>query len=404
MADVFGILLALLFGCLAGIVTGLTPGIHVNTVAALVLAGLPFLSTHFSLIALGVFLVTMVIVHTFLDFIPSIFLGAPDEGETALSVLPGHKLLLEGQGYKALKLTVVGAIGAFLVGLVALPLFFILVKYGYQYLSLFIAPIIIIFSAFFILTEKKLKQKIWALLVFLLSGVLGLLVLNTLPIQEPLFPLLAGLFGISTLVISMFSHTKIVEQKIDKTVSIGGKQNLWNYIKANICCAIMSVLPALGGAQATILAQALSKKKSGEDFLVMVGGINVVSSLFVLSTLYLLGKARTGVIAVMKQFLELDFSGFSILLAASIAAVGISIILTLYLGRFFANRISKVNYRKLSLVIIAFICILIALFSGPAGLFVLSISTAIGLIAPRVGIKRIHAMGSLAFPTFINFI
>ncbi|MEM4248135.1 MAG: tripartite tricarboxylate transporter permease, partial [Candidatus Nanoarchaeia archaeon] len=141
------LLLALLLGVCAGSITGLTPGIHTNTVAALVLAGLPFLSAHFSFTALGVFLVTMVIVHSFLDFIPSIFLGAPDEGETALSVLPGHKLLLEGQGYKALKLTVVGGVGTFLIGLVTLPLFFALVKYGYSYLSVVIAPIIVVFSA-----------------------------------------------------------------------------------------------------------------------------------------------------------------------------------------------------------------------------------------------------------------
>jgi len=148
----------------------------------------------------------------------------------------------------------------------------------------------------------------------------------------------------------------------------------------------------------------LTKKKSGEEFLVIVGGINTVSSLFVLTTLFLIGRARTGVIAVMKQFLQLDFSGFAILLAASIAAVGISVILTLYLGRFFANRISKINYRKLSLAIIAFICILVGLFSGPLGLFVLSISTAIGILAPKVGIKRIHAMGCLVIPVVLYFI
>jgi len=404
MVDLFGILVALLLGCLAGIVTGLTPGIHTNTVAAIVLAALPSLSQYFSFIALGVFLSTMVIVHSFLDFIPSIFLGAPDDGETSLSVLPGHKLLMAGQGYKALKLTVAGGVGAFLIGLVTLPLFFVLVKYGYSYLSLIIAPLVLLFSAFFILIEKTLKQKVWALLVFLMSGILGLLVLNSLPVKEPLFPLLSGLFGVSTLVVSMLGHTRIVEQKIDTEISIGGLKNLKSYVKAAVCSALMAVLPALGGAQATILAQVLTKKKSDEEFLIIVGGINTVSALFVLTTLYLIGRARTGVIAVMKQFLNLDFASYAILLVASIVAVGISVILTLLLGRFFANRIWKVNYRKLSLAIIFFICVLIGLFSGPLGLFVLSISTAIGLIAPRVGIKRIHAMGVLVLPVVLYFI
>jgi TctA family transporter len=46
----------------------------------------------------------------------------------------------------------------------------------------------------------------------------------------------------------------------------------------------------------------------------------------------------------------------------------------------------------------------VGLLSGWLGLLVASAGTAIGLIAPKVGIKRIHAMGSLVSPTFINFI
>jgi len=36
----------------------------------------------------------------------------------------------------------------------------------------------------------------------------------------------------------------------------------------------MSVLPALGSAQATILAQSFTKEKDHESFLVIVGGIS----------------------------------------------------------------------------------------------------------------------------------
>ena len=47
---------------------------------------------------LAMTIVAMSIAHTFLDFIPSTFLGAP-ECETALSVLPAQGMLLEGSGY-----------------------------------------------------------------------------------------------------------------------------------------------------------------------------------------------------------------------------------------------------------------------------------------------------------------
>jgi len=398
-----GLILALFLGCLAGILTGLAPGIHVNTVAAGVLASLGILTAYFSPLALGVFLVSMVIMHSFVDFIPSIFLGAPDDGETALSVLPGHKLLLEGRGYDALKLTVIGGIGSTIIGLALLPIFGVAIFYGYNKIGIVIPFIILAFSAFFILLEKSWRGKIWALLVFMMSGVLGIIVLNQLPIKEPLFPMLTGLFGTSTIIISMLSKNKIVEQKISDNIEFKG---YWfSHIKASLSAAVMSILPALGGAQATVLAQAVTKKQhSEEEFLVMVGGISVVSSIFVLATLWLIGRARTGVLATMKQFLELNWAGFAVLLAASIVAIGLAAITTLWLGKIIAKRITKIKYRKLSFIVLIALIILAGLFGGLLGLFVLSISTAIGLIAPKIGIKRIHAMGCLAIPIVLYFL
>ncbi len=51
-------------------------------------------------------------VHSFVDFVPSVFIGAPDPDE-ALSVLPGHRLLMEGRGMAAVRAAAVGsAVGA----------------------------------------------------------------------------------------------------------------------------------------------------------------------------------------------------------------------------------------------------------------------------------------------------
>ena len=117
-----------------------------------------------------------------------------------------------------------------------------------------------------------------------------------------------------------------------------------------------------------------------------------------------MGGAGTGVIAAMKQFLSVDFGTYLILMVASFAAVGIGAYLTLKLGKYFANKIQKLNYRKLSITIIIFISILVTIFSGLIGLLVLAVSTGIGLLAPKVGCKRIHAMGCLVFPVIGYFI
>jgi len=288
-----------------------------------------------------------------------------------------------------------------LIGLLALPLFFLFVKYGYSYLEYFVVPIIISLTVFFILSEAGMKKIIWALVVFLLSGILGLLALNNLPLKEPLFPLLAGLFGISALLLSTQSTNVIPEQKFDSNFYIG---NVFMHIKGVVCSALMNVLPALGSAQATILAQAFSKKQSGEEFLVITGGISTVSVLFILTTLFLINKARSGVIAIMKQFLVIGNYEFLVLIAASFASVGFSVFLVMILGRYFANKIGKIKYRALSVGIIIFIIALVGVFSGWLGWLVLSVSTAIGLIAPKVGVKRIHAMGCLVIPVVAYFL
>ena len=100
----FEIILVIVFAILGtglGVLTGLVPGLHVNNIAVIMLSlapallvGLMFLQEYgipelFIPVLLAVVIVAMSIAHTFLDFIPSTFLGTP-EGETALSVLPAR--------------------------------------------------------------------------------------------------------------------------------------------------------------------------------------------------------------------------------------------------------------------------------------------------------------------------
>ena len=97
------IILASVIGILCGVFTGLMPGIHINLVASFLILSLnkfDFLPA----LSLTAFIVSMSITHTFLDFIPAIFLGAPEE-DTFLSILPGHELVQEGKGYVAVILT-----------------------------------------------------------------------------------------------------------------------------------------------------------------------------------------------------------------------------------------------------------------------------------------------------------
>src|SRR6056297_4018304 len=105
-----------LAGSLCGACSGLVPGLHATNFA-LVLAGIapsvpgPPLFVGCAMLSAGV-------VHTFLNAVPAMALGVPD-AEMAVTALPGHRLVLEGRGPEAIRLS---ALGSVLAVLAAVPL------------------------------------------------------------------------------------------------------------------------------------------------------------------------------------------------------------------------------------------------------------------------------------------
>ena len=122
------LIIAMLFGLMSGIFTGLIPGIHVNLISILVLSFSAILLQYVSPIIVSVYILSLAISHSFLDSLPSIYLGAPDEAQ-ALNVLPGHKLLNRGEGHNAILCTVIGSYGSLLVCL----LFFVFFVKGMSF-------------------------------------------------------------------------------------------------------------------------------------------------------------------------------------------------------------------------------------------------------------------------------
>ena len=145
--------LALFLGIAAGIITGLTPGIHVNLVAALAVSSGAVLFAIASPLAVAVFIISLAITHTFLDAIPSIYLGAPDEAQ-ALNVLPGHRLLLRGEGHNAITYTVIGSLGCLFLSLAILPLFILGAEKLYPFFQAIIGYALIAIHERMILNDK----------------------------------------------------------------------------------------------------------------------------------------------------------------------------------------------------------------------------------------------------------
>jgi putative membrane protein len=396
------IILAIILGCIFGIFTGLIPGIHVNLISLLILSLSVYLLKITSPLIISIFIISMAIVHSFLDTIPSIFLGAP-EADTALSVLPGHKMLLEGRGYEAVMLTLIGSFFALILTIILAYPIGTIIAFIYPYLEKIMVIVLIIASGFLIIRERK--SKMWALIIFLLSGVLGLAVLNYPNLENPLFPLLSGLFGTGTLIISLSEKGRIPLQKITFP-KIKGKELTKTMGASMVAGSLCSFLPGLGPAQAAIIGSEFYKKITNEGFLILIGGLNTINMVLSFIALFLLNKARNGAIVVVSKIMEsITMSNLIIFFAVSLIAGGIAVFLTIKITKIFSKLLSKVNYRKLIVSIILLITIMVFILSSQyLGLLVLLVSTFLGILPAKLGIGRNHLMGCLLLPVILYFL
>ncbi|MBC8495554.1 tripartite tricarboxylate transporter permease [archaeon] len=343
----------------------------------------------------------MSVTHSFLDPIPSIYLGAPDSDQ-ALGVLPGHRYLLAGHGYTALKLTVIGSFGALILSIVLFPIFIPIVKYGYDYISAYIGYILLAVVSFMILRDNK---KIWALFIFLLSGVLGFIVLNIPGFGNPLFPLLSGLFGISTLLISLNDNTSIPKQVIQDDLKLSKKLTLKALLSGQFSGFLTAVLPGVGAATAAVLSLQFTRNLGDKGFMVLTGSINTVNFILSMVTLLVLEKARNGAIIVVQELVvNFSMSHILIFLCVTLIAGSLSVILALKIAKLFSKLITKLNYRVLVIFIILLIIALVTLLSGFLGILVLIIATAVGLIPAIVKTTRTQAMGCIMLPVMLYFL
>ncbi len=235
-----------------------------------------------------------------MDFVPSIFLGAP-EADTTLAALPGHKLLLDGHGIEAIKLSALGSAGSVLVSLLLVLPLAILFKNTYDAISQYMGWILLIIVIIMISTERgymvesifeHLRYKVFAIAVFLISGWLdlfsftrGFLMAPMIKFGEPsiLFPLLSGLFGASMLLISLLTKTEVPAQtrtgfKLPKEKIARG------IFTGSLAGSLVSWLPGVSSAVATVVARLMIRESHEEDsareFIVAVSGVNTSNAIF----------------------------------------------------------------------------------------------------------------------------
>ncbi|MDW7727026.1 MAG: tripartite tricarboxylate transporter permease [Candidatus Methanoperedens sp.] len=428
------LIISIMSGFLLGIISGLTPGIHVNNFALILVALSPFfLDLNVAPFYIAVAILSNSITHTFLDIIPSIFLGAP-EADTALAVLPGHAMLMEGRGSEAVRLSALGSAGSIVASLViAVPMAYFFSNF-YVTISEYIGWILILIVILMIATENgekvegqgslvHLKFKMFAVMLFIISGMLGVfafkfeyMMLPIVEFGEPsiLLPLLSGLFGASMLIISLMTASEIPPQEKSGRFMLSGKRIMRAMATGSMAGSFVAWLPGVSSAVGTVMARLLVREEKNEndfasskEFIVSVSGANTSNALFSLVALFIIHKARNGAVVAVDKLVKVSDWDFSTMIILLVVVVYVSILAyytTIYLGDRMAGYLSKINYSMLCKSVLAFLVTVVLIFTGWFGLVIFLVATPIGMVASFAKIRKTHAMGVILLPVILFYL
>ncbi|NOQ48054.1 MAG: hypothetical protein GQ576_02760 [Methanococcoides sp.] len=437
------LLLSVLAGYTLGIFSGLVPGIHTNNFALMLVALSPiFMDWGIPPTYIAVAIVANSLSHSFHDIIPAIYLGAPND-DMALAVLPGHRLLLDGYGSEAIRLSALGSAGSVVVSLLlAVPLAFAF-SILYPVLQSYLGWLLLIISIALIMTEKgervinqgslvKYKYKAYALILFLLTGILGTFAFRMESNMNPLIdmgsasillPLLSGLFGASQLIISLFSGSSIPPQKYSK-MELPVKRIIRGVITGSAAGSIVAWLPGISSSIAAVLARLFIRSnfeketvieeedfdeqmEGSKEFIIAVSGVNTANAIFGLFALAVIGKTRSGAMVAINEIIDaasLDQQFILLFLIVISLTAFLSYFSTIKIGNNIHRLLAKLDYSKICITVLAGLTLMSLLFTGPFGLMIFMIAIPLGMSASFMKIRRSHAMGVILLPVILYFL
>lgn len=411
------VLLACLAGAAIGTFTGLVPGIHVNTLASVMLLTYPAMESVMSPV-IGDAYVPLVIsscimsasvVHSFVDFVPSVFIGAPDPDEV-LTSLPGHRLMMEGRGMAAVRSAAIGSVvGAGSAILLAIPLQYLMLNGLSEHLESLTTSVLLFTLIVIILNEDGIQKKIWALILVVVSGSIGIIFTDPsvpsagiLGDGTLLFPMLTGLFGMPAL-FSSFRNGRIPEQRDDDLHPVGPMPG----IKGVITGSLAGWYPGITATAGASLSSIFMPEDRPERFISLVASVGTVTSIFSLVTLSVSGSGRSGTILVIRDIIGDGVSGFCspeflLLLLCSAIASFLGYHLTIASGKFMSRVVNGIDTIRMNKFVVILIATLVVLMTGPVGILVLMISTFLGMIPMEIDMNRIPLTGCLIVPVVLN--
>jgi putative membrane protein len=205
------------------------------------------------------------------------------------------------------------------------------------------------------------------------------------------------------MILSINQNTQIPKQNV-QFEKLNFKKLYKPILASLIASPFCGFLPGLGGGQAAVIGNQISKSDS-KDFLILLGSVNILVMGLSFISLYAISKTRTGAaVAIQSLIGELNLNLLIMIVLVCLISGIISFFLTQFLSLKFLKIIEKVDYKKVSIGILAFLSIIIILISGILGFFVFILSTATGIYCISLNVKRTQMMGCLLIPTIILYL
>jgi putative membrane protein len=379
-----------------GTASGLCPGLHVNNLALLLAAVAPSLPGPPHLV--GATLLAAGVVHSFLDVVPALALGVPD-ASMAVTALPGHRLVIAGRGREAIRLSALGsAVAVALAAPLAVPVTRVMAR-AYPLVEAHLPALLAAVVSFLLATERDRTARLGALLSLVTSGLLGTVLLDVrpasvLPTGDVLAPLFAGLFGAPVLLDAMDGGG--VPPQGDPVVATGRRSVGLAAGAGTLAGAVVAYVPGVSSAIAAAVTLGGLPDAGDREFVVATSGVNTANTVFALFALVSLGDPRTGLLVA------LDRAAVPLNLPLLLVAVGLGacagVALVLLVGDRYLAAVGARDAARVSVAVLALLCLLSVLFAGLVGVAAFVVATAVGLVPPRTGARRVHLMGVLLVP------
>lgn len=376
-------------GVLLGSLLSVLPGMHVLNFVGIGL----FISIVFTVdaLALAMIFIGMLIGYIMIGMIQMTYMGVPDDS-TRYFAFPNQKYLMYGRGHEAAIIAGIGALGSALILLAIAPA------------SSWIFPIfrrlttphfhwILIGVVFYLLQAEwpkdwgsRAKTRLgrlkdgWASLsagwlTFFLAMMLGFITLN-ISIMSPhrafqnLMPVVVGFFAISYVLMNLISRANIPPQNIGSTLYVSKKDMVRGTSTGFLGGMFAAYQPMITAGPGLKLAGHATATSGDTQFMISGGAGRYAYYIgaFFLFWLPLLHLTRGGMAWITSAIYQPTVeSEFWLLLAGIAMATVFAFVLLFVLSKIIARAIPRVNFHKLSMMILPLIIGIVWGFSASRG-------------------------------------